>query len=479
VHKLWRVVACCMLGLLVVGSLSTPATANENTEARLRALEQTVQAQAETIRSLESALDESAEQTSAVEAALAEYSTGTLAFAEKSGGNGDLHLHWSKGIRAKSGDKAFSLKFGGRAQFDGSWYNSSSKFKDYYNSGREWDPYWEFRRVRFYFAGTLYKYTYFKAQIDFAGEKVRFKDVYIGIQHIPVLGHLQVGQFKMPFGLDTLTSSNYLTFIERSLVHDAFAPDRQYGAAFFDAPEALDEMLYWQVGLHYRDVGGGMATGEHLMYAVRVALTPWFEEKGQHLFHIGIGYIWEDPTNSRISFASMNETHGGPTLFSTGTISSVRVVHYFGVEAAFQYGPFHAQAEYQYIMVDVQKDKDPRFFGWYIQGGWFITGESRGYKRSSATWSRAGITDNLNFEDGGMGAWEIALRYSALDLTDRVDGGKGWAITGGVNWYLNPNVKIQFNYVHTKVDEAVGNPSGSPDGKGEIGAFVIRFHVDW
>jgi uncharacterized coiled-coil protein SlyX len=203
VHKLWRVVACCMLGLLAVGSLSTPATANENTEARLRALEQTVQAQAETIRSLESALDESAEQTSAVEAALAEYTTGMQAFAEKSGGSGDLNLHWSKGIRAKSGDKAFSLKFGGRAQFDGNWYNSNDRFRDYYKGGDEWPAMWEFRRVRFYFSGDLYTYTFFKVQLDFGGESVAFKDVYIGIKKIPVLGHARFGNQYVPFGLET------------------------------------------------------------------------------------------------------------------------------------------------------------------------------------------------------------------------------------------------------------------------------------
>jgi phosphate-selective porin OprO/OprP len=232
------------------------------------------------------------------------------------------------------------------------------------------------------------------------------------------------------------------------------------------------------VGLFYRQ-DGGKATGEHLMYAFRVAATPWFEEKGKHLFHVGFAYVWEDPVDSEIEFDTRIESHTGPKPLDKNTISDVRVVHYFGLEAAFQYGPFHAQGEYQYIIVDRKEDKDPRFFGFYIQGGWFITGESRGYKRSAANFSRAGVNDNLDFEDGGMGAWEIALRYSAVDMTDRVDGGKMWAVTGGLNWYLNPNVKIQFNYVHSKVDEAVGNPSGPDDGKGEIGAFVIRFHVDW
>ncbi len=70
---------------------------------------------------------------------------------------------------------------------------------------------------------------------------------------------------------------------------------------------------------------------------------------------------------------------------------------------------------------------------------------------------------------GGFGAWELALRYSETDL-DFLAGSEGLATpaggvrggqqriwTVGVNWYLNPNVRLTFNYLNIDVDRL--NPS--------------------
>jgi phosphate-selective porin OprO and OprP len=112
----------------------------------------------------------------------------------------------------------------------------------------------------------------------------------------------------------------------------------------------------------------------------------------------------------------------------------------------------------------------PTFDGFYIMGTWFITGEHRNYKRSSGTFDR--VFPEHNFTDGGIGAWELAVRYSYTDLNDDgVIGGRLNDITGGVNWYLNPNSKIQFNYVNAKVDR------GTTEGTAHI--FQGRFAVDF
>ncbi len=64
------------------------------------------------------------------------------------------------------------------------------------------------------------------AQYDFAGGDADFKDVYVGLKKLPGVGTLKVGHFKEAFGLEELTSSKYITFIERSLPTEAFAPSR-------------------------------------------------------------------------------------------------------------------------------------------------------------------------------------------------------------------------------------------------------------
>ena len=81
----------------------------------------------------------------------------------------------------------------------------------------------------------LHKVMKFKFDIDVGGGSngVTFKDMYIGLARIPVLGNFQVGHFKRPASLDSLTSSNYLTFIERSLAN-TFFKTRNTGFAFFN-----------------------------------------------------------------------------------------------------------------------------------------------------------------------------------------------------------------------------------------------------
>lgn len=49
-------------------------------------------------------------------------------------------------------------------------------------------------------------------------------------------------------------------------------------------------------------------------------------------------------------------------------------------------------------------------------------------------------------ETGGHGTWEIAARYSYLNLNDGpIDGGRINDVTLGLNWYLNQYTKMQFN----------------------------------
>ena len=58
------------------------------------------------------------------------------------------------------------------------------------------------------------------------------------------------------------------------------------------------------------------------------------------------------------------------------------------------------------------------------------------------------------------GAWEVAARVSTLNLSDHytgthavagdlINGGILTNFTGGLNWYLNPYTKAQFNYIHS------------------------------
>ena len=118
----------------------------------------------------------------------------------------DFTAKWGNGYKLSSSDGEHSLKFGGRIMSDYAiWNNGDDTF-----SGTE------FRRVRFFNSGKVYGNVKYKIQLDFAGGGVSFKDVYMEVA-MPYAGNVKVGHFKEPFRLEALTSSKYITFMERAL----------------------------------------------------------------------------------------------------------------------------------------------------------------------------------------------------------------------------------------------------------------------
>ena len=91
--------------------------------------------------------------------------------------------------------------------------------------------------------------------------------------------------------------------------------------------------------------------------------------------------------------------------------------------------------------------------GWYAQASYLLTGEHRPYKKSSGTFS--GIKPKDNYGAGGWGAWELAVRYDSLDLDDGdVKGGELEDTAVGINWYLNPAIRLTANYVYSDLDNS-------------------------
>ncbi|MBS1213757.1 MAG: phosphate-selective porin, partial [Proteobacteria bacterium] len=86
--------------------------------------------------------------------------------------------------------------------------------------------------------------------------------------------------------------------------------------------------------------------------------------------------------------------------------------------------------------------------GWYLEGGWLLTGEHRPYDEKKGTWGRLIPKENFLF-GSGWGAWELAVRYDSLDMnTKNINGGALNAITAGINWYLTSHVRLITDWVH-------------------------------
>ena len=126
------------------------------------------------------------------------------------------------------------------------------------------------------------------------------------------------------------------------------------------------------------------------------------------------------------------------------------------------------QSEYIHNVVHQPNGGKLNFGSFYIEGSHFPTGEHRIYRNSLASFDRVKPFHNLGNQNG-WGAWEIALRYSQLDLNDQlINGGKLRDLTVGLNWYLNPTTRMMWNYVLAdRVELGVAH------------LFQTRFQVDF
>jgi phosphate-selective porin OprO/OprP len=372
----------------------------------------------------------------------------------------DFHVFWKEGFNLTTEDGSFKLKMGGRLQTDWFWSSEEDAIKT--NVGEQEDSV-EFRRARLYFSGLIYDNVEYKLQFDFAGGDADFKDAYLGLTDFP-LGTLRMGHFKEPFSLEELTSSKYITFLERALPN-VFAPSRNTGIMLHNV--SLNERMTTAIGL-FRDTddygdnvddGGYNVTG-------RITALPIYKDKGASLLHIGAGYSYRNPDDS-VQYLQRPEAHLADYFINTGSFACDQV-NLMGLETAYVNGPLSLQGEYIVADADRIGGADVDFDGYYIQASYFLTGEHRRYKTSEAAFSRIKPKKNYSYS-GGPGAWEIKARYSELDLNDdNITGGELNNITAGLNWYLNPNTKIMWDYVHADKDRI-----------GQADIFMIRFQFDF
>ncbi len=389
-----------------------------------------------------------------------------------------FNTYWDKGLRFKSENGNFKLKIGGRIMNDWGWFSEDNDVKR--AIGDQVDG-TEFRRARMYTSGTIYENIGFKAQYDFAGGDVDFKDVYIELKKIPYLGHFRVGHFKEPFSLEELTSSKYITFMERSL-NNVFSPSRNTGFMLYN--HALDKRMTWAGGIFrnsdsFGDSEGDGSTEGNYSFSGRITGLPWYKDEGRKLIHTGFSYTYQNAFENAIDFDSTPETHLADDFVDTGSFAA-EYSNRFNPELAIVYGPFSFQGEYSFVDVDLKRsmDSDPDFSGFYGYFSYFLTGENRKYKRENGVFSR--VKPNKNFRWGrekGKGAIELAARYSELDLSDEgIDGGRLQDLTLGVNWYLNPNTRVMLNYVRANVDRLV-NDIRLDDDNADL--LSMRFQIDF
>ena len=373
--------------------------------------------------------------------------------------------YWKNGLKVESSDDAFKLKIGGRIQNDWAAFMEDDGIKDSIGTSLNGV---EFRRVRLFSSGQIYHNIKYKLQFDFAGGAAKLNDAYIMITKIPVIGFLKIGHFKEPMGFEELTSSKYLTFMERSLTASD-EPARNTG--FMIGNSTASKRLSFRFGVFKEADKYGNSKGLQDKYNVttRVFGLPIYNKEQHKVLHIGAAYSYRNQQNNEYKLAAKPESHMAIDYLSTGLISDASNLQVIQAEALFITGPFSIKSEMVHAIVtrDDPANANFNYTAFYGMASYFITGESKNYITSGA-YSR--LKPKSNFDGkGGAGAWEVGLRFSAMDL-NKVDvtGGNLGNISFALNWYLNPATRIMTNYIYSNLKDV---------GKANIVQF--RFQVDF
>lgn len=357
----------------------------------------------------------------------------------------DFKSFWDKGYHLQSKDGHFKMKFGGRIQQDWAFFSQDKALDDLFFPVHDQS---EFRRLRLYNSGTIYQSVQYKFQVNFGDGKVTLSDVYINLKGLPLVGNLKIGHFKEPFSLDMMSSSNDVTFMEPALP-TAFKKQRNTGLQFSNG--ILDGKATWALGVFkntdkfgktIEGKGGYNLTG-------RITAVPFWNEARHQLLHLGVAFSRRTPSINDFFIKSKPESHLALPYVNTGSIPDVSSELSFGTELAFVSNSLSFQAEYIGLAVNTQLG-DYVFSGYYVETAFFLTGEHKKYAAKSGYFKR--VNPKNNFGTGGLGAFELALRYSHLDLTDQsITGGIMNDITFGLNWYLNPATRFSLNYIQANV----------------------------
>ncbi len=419
----------------------------------------------------------------------------------------DAHSDLKKSLKgyAKTGHSGATMKVNGRVHADLWGFPDTSPGTNGFENN---DPNISvqdrigFRRMRFGVKGDLPYNMLYKIEMEFAGgNNSEFRDAYIGWKELPVFQTLLLGNQKRPYGLDHLNSSRYNVFLERPFVVEGFNQDaRRFGLASYGVSD--NQAWNWRYGLYNTRLiqDEGIYDSDHWQSEItgRLANTIWYDEssdgRGYAHWAVSGSYVNVDQNGGidgqagpESRFRQRGEARHISRWLDTGFIPGADEYGLIGLEGVINVGRFQMVGEYLAVSMDRIGFEDANFDGGYVYISYFLTGEHIPWDRKSGTLGR--VTPFENFflvnrccggKGGGMGAWQVALRYSFADFSDEdVFGGEGESLTLGVNWHWTKYARMQFNYIYGEIDNNAGNAApGAPD-FGNYHILGARFMVDF
>jgi phosphate-selective porin OprO/OprP len=382
-------------------------------------------------------------------------------------------------------DGRLSFAIGTQVQFDMGGYfqniNPNTQFKNLNNGVN-------LRRGRIFFVG---KYDDFTLNItpDFGGSPDGSPTLYeaninwTGFKPVTAT----VGYFKPWFSLYDSESSNDFLLMERpSIVEISRNVAAGDARASVGAKASTDDYFVaaYLTGAPYGAQNPTLLSSEQLGFVGRLAGRPYYDEdwnvhldfSGENVFHPNINSNGVPGVSVQtLSFQDRPELRIDQNrLISTGSLSASSA-NVYGGGAGISWHNFLVQGEYYQINMTQAKlppltQPDLGFNGGYVEAGWVLTGEPIRYNVGAAAFARPKPAEPWTLDGPGIGAWELAARYSATNLNSHVTPGTAQSVTGGIyggsqqvigvglSWYPNDWVRFVMQFQYTDVNKL--NPAG-------------------
>ena len=230
---------------------------------------------------------------------------------------------------------------------------------------------------------------------------------------------LRAGKFTSQFSTENARSSRSIDTVERYLALNSLfllpALDTQFGVMAHGRAERFN----WSLGLYN---GNGSANAN-----VR-------DNNDAKEVQAKIGYQWTDSFSTRLALDYADEEVQTLSLVDAGfnTFASVDIDgtrEGIGGDLHWEGGDWSLRAEAMGFRFDAVAENEVALYGGFVQPAWFISG---------------------NDQQGTQ--LLVRLETSQLDARTNTDTDALHAATLGVNWFVNPNVRLQVNGIATHVD---------------------------
>jgi phosphate-selective porin OprO/OprP len=396
-----------------------------------------------------------------------------------------LTTNWRNGLWFRSADGAFNLHIGGNAQIDSTWLiapNSAFALPNGNTSGVGNASATFLRRTRLRVEGEIYDKFDFIVEYDFANannendgvQPASFgniagapapTNIWMQVRDVPFFGNVRFGNLLKPIGMTNNTSQALLPFMERADNMDAFyGPfDNGFALGLAARNHTDDERITWQYGIYRPAINVFGVALNKMEWGGRITALPVYVDDGEVLVHVGLGTLNGELVQDILRVRARPLLRNGPgfanpILVDTGDVRGSRQ-YTVAPELAAVYHSWTFQAEWtgQWLTDAISAQGGPNqgtvlYHGGYAEVLYFLTGEHQEYDKGDGAFGRVVPRRNLWMSRGegvkGWGAWQLGVRFSYLDLNDKaIQGGKLYDWTAGINWFWNPNMKLQLNYI--------------------------------